>query len=429
MKKVFLTFEDVKKKSRMVEKLQLLEKIRDCDEFKFIVDIVYNKSINTYVSYDILMKRYSCGKTQEATWEDFVELVSDLVHRRIVGSEKDDALASFFKRCDEFHCKWFKLILSKDLRIGVGRTLIKQLLGLSEKDFGIKFSPMLAFDITSLGEKADSILRSNDWFYETKIDGLRVLTIFTDGRFECLSRNSKRLVNVEKFLLHGLDESMINLLQGWVLDGEFYAKNWSKSMTSVFSKNKEVSYSPSMKYYVFDIIKLDEFSRTGVYSAPYEKRKEALKRIMGALKLPFTFVEHTKVEKATLSNVIRIAEKYVKQGWEGIILKAKHSPYVSKRSKYWLKVKLFKSIDVLCTGIIPSTKNPGEIAAITFRYKGKECKCGSGFTQEQRKLFFTQPDLIVDKVVEIRYQEESVDGCLRFPVFVRVRYDKTLPDV
>jgi len=172
---------------------------------------------------------------------------------------------------------------------------------------------------------------------------------------------------------------------------------------------------------------VDHFAK-GKSDVPYIRRKQVLKDIANHLKDPFTFVEHKPLQNKTLGEVMKLAEHYVKQGWEGIVLKNKLSPYVCKRSKYWLKVKLFKSIDLLCTGIIPSKKKKDEISAILIKYKGKECKCGSGFTQEQRREFLRNPDLIVGKIVEVKYQEESKDGCLRFPVFVRVRYDKDIPD-
>jgi len=426
--KIFRTFEEVANKSRPIEKIQLLEKIKDCDEFRFIAEVVYNKDIKTYVSYDVLMKKYPCGKKQIATWDEFVELVGLLTNRKIVGKEKDSFLKQFFLRCDEFHCKWYKLILAKDLRIGVGYSIIKTVLGLEDIDLGIKFTPMLAYDISSLKpEKAEELLSEYEWYWEIKIDGLRVLTVFENDTFYCYSRNSKRLVNAEKILLNGMDEKAIKALQGLVLDGEFYAKDWSKSMTSMFTKNKPIKYDPSMKYYVFDIVTDDVFKR-GKSTATYLTRKDILKRIMKHLKPPFTFVDYHKLVPSTLKHAFELAHKKVEEGWEGIVLKRANSVYVPKRSKDWLKVKLFKTIDVLCTDIIPSTKNKDEISAIIFRYKGKYCKCGSGFTQEQRKQFLKNPDLIVGKIVELKYQEESKDGCLRFPVFIRVRYDKDIPD-
>jgi len=146
---------------------------------------------------------------------------------------------------------------------------------------------------------------------------------------------------------------------------------------------------------------------------------------------PFTYMDEHKLDsykkpnESLFNTSIRLAEDSVKHGFEGIVLKRKDSIYKTSRTKDWIKVKKFMSEDVLCVDIIKSIKNKDIISAVKFEYNNKICKCGSGFTKDERKLFAKHPELIVGKIIEVKYQEIGSNGCLRFPVFVRVRPDKS----
>jgi DNA ligase-1 len=78
----------------------------------------------------------------------------------------------------------------------------------------------------------------------------------------------------------------------------------------------------------------------------------------------------------------------------------------------------------------------GTLGAILVRYKGGNVvRVGSGFSDEERALYWSQPDLILHKVVEIKYFESTrnADGqeSLRFPTWVsniRDPMDKANPD-
>ena len=58
------------------------------------------------------------------------------------------------------------------------------------------------------------------------------------------------------------------------------------------------------------------------------------------------------------------------------------------------------------------------------------CECGSGFTQEERELYWQHPELLINKIVTIKYFEISQDSKtkeygLRFPIWTsRIREDK-----
>ena len=60
------------------------------------------------------------------------------------------------------------------------------------------------------------------------------------------------------------------------------------------------------------------------------------------------------------------------------------------------------------------------LSHVIIEHKGCDVGVGSGFSQEERKLYFKNPELIIGKTITVQYFEETInqDGChsLRFPV-------------
>ena len=111
----------------------------------------------------------------------------------------------------------------------------------------------------------------------------------------------------------------------------------------------------------------------------------------------------------------------------------KNCGYKGKRSKDLLKVKKFYDEEYVVKGVefgsMRYIKEGVEVeeemvSNITIEHKGNEVGVGSGFTIEERKLFFDHPEDIVGKTVTIQYFEESKNKngeySLRFPVIKHI---------
>ena len=110
--------------------------------------------------------------------------------------------------------------------------------------------------------------------------------------------------------------------------------------------------------------------------------------------------------------------------------------YVNKRTDGLLKVKTFKTADLLVMNVEIAIDGQfkGLMSRVNVEYKGNLVGCGSGFTLEQRKHFAENPDDICGKIIEVQFFEESQDDktknlSLRFPTFKGIRHDKGVEDI
>lgn len=137
----------------------------------------------------------------------------------------------------------------------------------------------------------------------------------------------------------------------------------------------------------------------------------------------------------------------VKQGFEGVMAKAAHSPYlIGKRSRYWLKIKPRNSAICFVVGYTEGERGRSSYfgsLALANREDGKwvyRGKVGSGFTGKEvetisarlaglrtdsppspgmkriRGIRWTRPEL----KCEVFFQEETEKGHFRAPVFRRI---------
>ena len=109
----------------------------------------------------------------------------------------------------------------------------------------------------------------------------------------------------------------------------------------------------------------------------------------------------------------------------------KDTKWKNKRNNGILKVKSWKSADILCTGVIEGTgKNKGTLGSIECDYKGFKLRV-PGFKDEMRDYYWNNTDEIIGKIVQIKYKGETKNKkgglSVQFPEFQCVRTDKTEP--
>lgn len=350
-------------------------------------------------------------------WDEFCSLMDDLQQRNLTGHAARDAVHDIMDRCSQVQWNdWYRRILIKDLRCGVSEKTVNK----AQKNTVPVFQCMLSHDGTKYENKMKGTC-----FVENKYDGVRVLAVIKNGTATLHTRNGKILTNfphVEKAL--SLPE-----LEGVVLDGEIMSENFQSLMKQV--QRKKDAQTQDAYFAVFDMIPLDNFYQGEWQESAYNRRIQ-----LEELYLSCSFDESTiRLVRAVLVDLDqeigrevykKLNDEAIENGYEGLMVKPSHMPYVCKRSHAWLKVKPFIEVSLTVVGFEEGTgRNSGRLGALVCQGvdDGKEIivNVGSGFSDAQRTEIWNNAELVIGQVVEVRADAitQNQDGTysLRFPRF------------
>ena len=252
-----------------------------------------------------------------------------------------------------------------------------------------------------------------------------------------MSRQGKEFTGLD----HILSDIKKVVDNGIVLDGELVGKNEEGLSDSAnFQKSTGIANSKdadktSLKYVIFDTLRLEEF-QNGKSEYTYKIRRQLL------LELKETIAKHNLknievvqmfYEGTDQTEIDKWLDYCEEHDYEGCMINL-DSPYECKRVKSLQKAKMFKDIDLCCISVNEAItgKYKGTLGSITCKYKNGTVDVGSGFSDEQRGYYFNNPNEIVGKIITVKYKETTTNKkggeSLQFPVFVTVRFDKDVAD-
>ena len=285
---------------------------------------------------------------------------------------------------------------------------------------------------------------ARDWIYEVKYDGYRILARLEEGEVRLYTRNghdwSARLPHLVKAI------SKLNVPSAWI-DGEIVvlADNDTPSFQAL-QNAFEGERTGGIVYYVFD---MPYVAGRDVRAEPLQARRQWLGQLVAA-------------SADRLGNVVRFSETFdaapanlvesaCKMGLEGIIAKRLGSPYVSRRTDTWIKLKCAQRQEFVIVGYTsPQGSRTGFGALLLavhdregkLRYAGK---VGTGFDSRgltalakqlkardasesalastakvPRGAHWVNPDLIA----EVSFGEWTASGHIRHASFRGLRSDK-----
>jgi bifunctional non-homologous end joining protein LigD len=293
-----------------------------------------------------------------------------------------------------------------------------------------RISPMLATLV-------DQPFSRENWIFEEKYDGVRMLAYKEGRKVSLISRNA-----IDRTSRYPTVAAELGKLRAdtAALDGEIVAVDTDKvSRFQLLQQGRG-----TIKYVVFDCLYKDGGDLRG---ESLSVRRQALEQLIGS--------------STTLQSAARLAldgmaayEIAIRRGLEGVIGKDSSSPYVEGRSRAWLKVKVKQEDEFVIGGFTApegSRQHFGALLLGAFHRNGLQYvgKVGSGFSDEiLRTLFrkmkplararspfasdvreksatFVSPQL----VAQIGFTERTKEGKLRHPVYLGLRDDKNAKEV
>ena len=278
-----------------------------------------------------------------------------------------------------------------------------------------------------------------EWVFERKLDGIRCLAVKDGGRTRLYSRNELSLNDRYATLAAALDADPAD---GFVIDGEAVAFVGGRDR---FGGGEDSELFYYVFYYVFDVLVV---GGRDVRPLPLEERRRVLEGVL-RWKDPLRMTEQATGDGASL-----LAEA-CRDGWEGLIAKRLGTPYVSTRSRDWLKLKCTRAQELVIGGFTAPQGSRTDLGALLvghfegdrLRYAGK---VGTGFTHATlrelseklaplvretspfepekgipRAATWVEPEL----VAQFAFMEWTSDGRLRHPSFLGLRFDKPAREV
>jgi DNA ligase-1 len=289
---------------------------------------------------------------------------------------------------------------------------------------------------------------------------------------ECYSRGGLQFSSLQKIkdeIKNNLNEIMLHIppqqfsVEGelrFVLDGEMcvIGKDGSEDYRSIVSEIKRKSATvQNPRYLVFDLLTHAEF-KSGISERSFSERLAILQRFLPTSESNLsskTDMDGTFKHMRLLSQLpfteemfSKMSAQSEKQGWEGLMLR-KDTIYCGDRSNDILKVKRFETEeyvveDVVIGDITVINEGTGlqekieTMVSVIINHTGpnantgqqdvNQINVGSGFSHQERQLYYEKPDLIKGKTISVQFFEKtsSRDGkeSLRFPTFKGLHGEK-----
>ena len=311
-----------------------------------------------------------------------------------------------------------------------------------------------------LAEPAEKAFTSDEWLFELKMDGYRLLACKAGGEALLITRNGNDYTEVFPEIARAVKALP---LESCIVDGEVVVLDDSgKPSFAMLQQRGGLSSAVDVKraavelpaaFFVFDALSLEDYD---LRALPLLQRKQVLAEVvpkLGAVR----YLDHIEREGDAFLKQVTVL------GLEGVIAKKSDSPYRPGRSPQWLKIKAEQTGDFVIVGFTAPRGHRTGMGALqladyvngTLVYAGR---AGTGFTEAQLGDIRAMLDSSVRDeppcegpvlspgtdpkpsdeipetktttwveplhVCEVRFREWTPDGLLRHPAFLRMRSDK-----
>lgn len=327
--------------------------------------------------------------------------------------------------------------------IRTGRTVAEIENGENEK---LIKNPFQSVEV-QLAKLVKEIPHGEDWLFELKYDGFRIIAFIEGNKVRLMTRNG----NDYAARFPDVASSLIDLADGraMVLDGELAVTDASgKTDFQALQNYMRNPKTQNLTYIVFDLLALDG---EDLRKRPLIERKEMLETLMKDAPKRLYYGRY----------VIGMGKESFaaadESGMEGIVGKKVDSIYSETRNGDWIKIKCEKRQEFVIGGyILTDKKTEGVSSLLLGIYEGEELiyagRAGTGMSEADRMMleekfeslkredspFRLEPEprpketvtwLEPVLVAEIKFAEWTKENLLRQASFKGLRTDKAPKDI
>jgi ATP-dependent DNA ligase len=409
--------------TKKLEKEAILRDHKDNEDLKESFRLAYSPTINFYIKKipDVPVLETAIGTLREG-----MGVLISISERTYTGNKAIEVLSRALWLTQEGDREVLTRILLKDLRCGVGTTTINKIW----KGLIPKVPQMLA---SSMKEKTLAKIRYPA-AAELKSDGSRCIAYCSTDGVRLMSRNGSQylgLVDLE-------DSLQSECFDGVVLDGELVFDTTKADRTKgngIITKAVKGTISleeqKGVVFQVWDVIPTESYTEKGKYTLDNDTRYELLSQVVSlADKHNVQIIPRTVVN--SLDEAREVFQRYVNQGYEGIILKNTKGTWADKRSPDLVKFKEELFADLKVVGYYEGEgKIKGMLGGLCLESACGVVKTnvGSGLTEKQREVLWNNRFDLLDTIVEVKYNgltedKKTKQKSLFLPIFIRFREDK-----
>lgn len=442
------------------EKEDRLAEFAATEEGKRIINWCYNP----FITFGVTWKKEPTYRRDEDV-EDWNQmslvhnLLASLASRELTGNAAKEAVQSAFDSLNASAAKILWLCLNKDLKAGVAEASIKSI------------DPTLIpiFAVMRAHSYEERLVKKFPVAVEPKLDGNRVSFIARNGSGGFFTRTGKVIASLDAMVpvVLGAIKSWFEASNGFgaeltsqngipniMLDGEMMSSAGFDAVNGAL--NAKDDRTNGLSFHIFDCLTWEEFDAMGNVKVPYVERRKRVNSIvvhasgMGLAEL----VKQTPIRIChSHEEIQKVYAEHRMMGGEGAMVKDPNGFYEKKKSRSWLKMKNEDTEDLPVIGAYQGQadgKYADTIGGLIVDRNGVEVRV-SGLTDELRAELWrlwgetcnavgvdakcgyegrifklgAKPGVLLGRVIEVEFHEETKDGSLRHPRFIRFRDDKT----
>jgi len=293
-----------------------------------------------------------------------------------------------------------------------------------------------------LAKEVEEPFDDKDWIFEIKWDGYRAIAEVDKENVIMYSRKGNTFNDSYPIIANELQKLNIQA----TLDGEVVVVDENGKANFQLLQHYD-SETHTIRFEVFDLLSLNGQNTSDL---PLLDRKKLLKQLLSKKNKVIQYSDHIQ-EKG-----VDFFKAAGKNDLEGIIAKKADSLYYPGiRTSEWLKIKHHKSLEAIIAGFTEPGGERKYFGALVLGIKsGKKLKyighTGSGFNFKGLEEMHALLQPLIQKyspfeeavktnmpvtwvkptlVCEVKYTEQTRDGRLRHPIFLRLRDDKNVNEI